>query len=107
MTRSWIPLALGALLLAPAAANAQEENVMVFAAPGRPRIGVMVDVNASDANNKLGATIKSVTPDGPAAKAGLEAGDIITKFGGSLARRRGSRPEARRSSRRHSRRGTP
>jgi membrane-associated protease RseP (regulator of RpoE activity) len=83
MTRSWIPLALGALLLAPAAANAQEENVMVFASPGRPRIGVMVDASASDANNKLGATIKSVTPDGPAAKAGLEAGDIITKFGGT------------------------
>ncbi len=83
MTRSWIPLALGALLLAPAAANAQDDNVMVFATPGRPRIGVMVDVNAGDANNKLGATIKSVTPDGPAAKAGLEAGDIITKFGGT------------------------
>ncbi len=83
MTRSWISVALGALLLAPAAANAQEDNVMVFAAPGRPRIGVMVDINASAANNKLGATIKSVTAEGPAAKAGLEAGDIITKFGGT------------------------
>lgn len=83
MMRSWIPLALGALLLAPNAATAQEDNVMVFASGGRPRIGVMVDINASDANNKLGATVKSVTPDGPAAKAGLLAGDIITKFGGT------------------------
>jgi membrane-associated protease RseP (regulator of RpoE activity) len=83
MMRSWIPLALGALLLVPSAATAQEDNVMVFAAPGRPRIGVLVDISASEANNKLGATIKSVTPDGPAAKAGLEAGDIITKFGGT------------------------
>lgn len=83
MMRSWIPLALGALLLVPTAATAQEDNVMVFAAPGRPRIGVLVDVSATAANNKLGATIKSVTPDGPAAKAGLEAGDIITKFGGT------------------------
>jgi hypothetical protein len=83
MIRSWIPLALGALLLSPAAATAQEENVMVFSTAGRPRIGVMVDINASDANNKSGATVKSVTPKGPAAKAGLEAGDIITKFGGT------------------------
>ena len=83
MIRSWIPLALGVLLVSPSAAIAQEDNVMVFTSAGRPRIGVMVDVNASDANNKLGATVKSVTPDGPAAKAGLEAGDIITKFGGT------------------------
>lgn len=83
MTRSWIPLALGALLLSPIAANAQEENVTVVATVGRPRIGVMVDANAGAANNKLGATVQSVTPDGPAAKAGLKAGDIITKFGGT------------------------
>ena len=40
-------------------------------------------MDASAANDKLGATIKSVTPGGPAAKAGLEAGDIITKFNGA------------------------
>jgi len=83
MIRSWIPLALGACLLAPGAAAAQEQHVMVFSSTGRPRIGVMVDIDASEANNKLGATVKSVTPEGPAAKAGLEAGDIITKFGGT------------------------
>jgi len=81
--RSWIPLALGALLLAPQAATAQDDKVMVFTSAGRPRIGVMVDVTAGEANDKLGATIEAVTPDGPAAKAGLEAGDIITKFGGT------------------------
>jgi len=82
MTRSWITLALGALILLPTGATAQEDNVMVFSASGRPRIGVMVDMDAPAANKKLGATVKSVTPDGPAAKAGLQAGDIITRFNG-------------------------
>ena len=83
MTRSWITLALGALVLLPAGLAAQDQNVMVYAVAGRPRIGVMVDTDAGAANDKLGATIKSVTPDGPAAKAGLQAGDIITQFNGT------------------------
>jgi C-terminal processing protease CtpA/Prc len=83
MTRSWITLALGALLLLPAAAAAQDQDVTVYTVRERPRIGVVVDMQASAANNKLGATVQSVTPGGPAAKAGLEAGDIITKFNGT------------------------
>jgi membrane-associated protease RseP (regulator of RpoE activity) len=85
MTRSWITLALGALILLPAGVAAQDDNVnvMVYTVGGRPRIGVMVNANASAANNKVGATVQAVTPDGPAAKAGLEAGDIITKFNGT------------------------
>ena len=83
MTRSWITLALGAMILLPAGAAAQDDNVMVYTVSDRPRIGVIVDMDASPANDKLGATIKSVTPGGPAAKAGLEAGDIITKFNGT------------------------
>ena len=82
MTRSWITLALGAMILLPAGLAAQDDNVMVYTVGDRPRIGVIVDMDASAANNKLGATIKSVTPGGPAAKAGLEAGDVITKFNG-------------------------
>jgi len=83
MTRSWITLALSALIVLPAGAAAQDTQVTVVAVGGRPRIGVMVDADAGAANNKLGATVKSVTPDGPAAKAGLQAGDIITKFNGA------------------------
>ena len=85
MTRSWSTMALGALvLLPPGAAAAQDNDVMVYTTVGdRPRIGVVVDMNASAANNKLGATVQSVTPDGPAAKAGLQAGDVITKFNGT------------------------
>lgn len=83
MTRSWITLALGALVLLPVGLAAQDQDVTVYAVAGRPRIGVMVDTDAGAANDKLGATIKSVTPDGPAAKAGLQAGDIITQFNGT------------------------
>jgi C-terminal processing protease CtpA/Prc len=87
MTRSLIGLGLGALLLLPPPASAQDQapepDVQVFVVSGRPRIGVMVDMNAGAANDKLGATVQSVTPDGPAAKAGLQAGDIITTFNGT------------------------
>jgi len=84
MTRSWFTLALGAMvLLPPAAAAAQDADVTVYTVRDRPRIGVVVDMDASAANNKLGATVQSVTPGGPAAKAGLEAGDIVTKFNGT------------------------
>jgi hypothetical protein len=85
MTRPWFTLALGALvLLPPGAAAAQDNDVMVYTTVGdRPRIGVVVEMNAGAANNKLGATVQSVTPGGPAAKAGLEAGDIITRFNGT------------------------
>lgn len=83
MRRSWITLALGALVLLPNAGAAQDGEVAVFTVNDRPRIGVMVNTSAGDANDKIGATIGAVTPDGPAAKAGLEAGDIITKFNGT------------------------
>ncbi len=45
---------------------------------GRARIGVSVSVDEEDRN---GARIESVVDDGPADKAGLKAGDIITRFG--------------------------
>ncbi len=83
MRRSWITLALGALVLLPGAGFAQDEEVAVFTVTDRPRIGVMVNTDAGAANDKIGATVGSVTPDGPAAKAGLQAGDIITKFNGT------------------------
>ena len=47
----------------------------------RARLGVSVDMRANDADS-IGATLQSVTPGGPAAKAGLKSGDIITKING-------------------------
>jgi C-terminal processing protease CtpA/Prc len=70
----------GAALL-PATGRAQDNDVRVYSfGESRARIGVMVDVKSDAATDKIGARIQSVIPDGPAAKAGLEAGDIITRF---------------------------
>lgn len=49
----------------------------------RARIGVLVNTVANTDTDKLGAKIDAVTPGGPAEKAGLKAGDIITRFNGT------------------------
>jgi Trypsin-like serine proteases, typically periplasmic, contain C-terminal PDZ domain len=48
------------------------------------RIGVLVKTGAAPGTDSIGAWVEAVTPGGPAAKAGLKAGDIITKFNGML-----------------------
>ena len=53
----------------------------VFAfSDNRGRIGVIVDTRADATKDKVGARIEAITPDGPADKAGLKVGDIITRF---------------------------
>jgi len=47
----------------------------------RARLGVTVELRASGGDS-LGATLLAVTPGGPAAKAGLRSGDVITKING-------------------------
>jgi hypothetical protein len=73
-----------ALLGAPTGLAAQEDgHVHTYSfSSGRPRIGVTVDSRADKDRDRLGARLQAVTPDGPAATAGLQAGDIITKFNG-------------------------
>ncbi len=47
----------------------------------RARLGIKVNLQARDTDS-LGAYVQSVSPNGPAAKAGLRSGDIITKLDG-------------------------
>lgn len=65
------------------APEAQAQGDVRVIAVGRPRIGVVVDIKADSAKDKLGARIKEVTPGGPADKAGLKAGDVITRLNGT------------------------
>jgi hypothetical protein len=102
MTRTWIVAALAALTVGPLTAAAQETprprpaprarartrietgpfSVFAFS-NNRGRIGVVVKTDPDAADDKLGARIEAVTPSGPADKAGLKAGDIITRFNGT------------------------
>lgn len=45
------------------------------------RLGIIVDLEATE-NDSIGATVASVTPRGPAAAAGIRAGDIILSLNG-------------------------
>jgi S1-C subfamily serine protease len=100
MNRKWMQLAVAVTVALPAALAAQgtprpspapraraRAPVSVFSFSGnRGRIGVIVNTAANADSDKIGARIEGVTPGGPAAKAGLKVGDIITKFNGrSLA----------------------
>ncbi|HEU4648593.1 MAG TPA: PDZ domain-containing protein [Gemmatimonadales bacterium] len=97
MIARWLAAALAAIALVPLSAHGQDPRRRVDATiPGdlapndqfirmvfnrRARLGVNVNVRAQP-NDSIGATIDAVTPGGPAAKAGLRAGDIITKLNG-------------------------
>ena len=93
MQRNWIIIA-AALAAWPAGLTAQgtprpprpprEPRARAFMLSDRHgRIGVVVKTDASPETDKIGARIEGVTPGGPADKAGLKVGDIITKFNGT------------------------
>jgi len=98
MTRTWTLAALAALTLCPVVATTQETprprsrvRTQVERGPfgafsfssNRGRIGVVVKTIPDAADDKVGARVEAVSPDGPAAKAGLKAGDVITRFSGT------------------------
>ncbi len=88
MTRFWLGASAALLVTFTPALAAQDDedngarSARVFEMTfGRPRIGVTVATSSDTDADRTGARIESVTPDGPAAAAGLRAGDIITRFG--------------------------
>src|SRR5437867_3673037 len=93
MLRKWIIAAVAVALIGPAWLAAQQPprpprpprqpRAFVFADDNRGRIGVVVKTQPDSEADKLGAKVEGVTPEGPAAKAGLRVGDIITKFNGT------------------------
>src|SRR5438093_1789432 len=93
MLRKWIIAAVAVALIGPAWLAAQQPprpprpprqpRAFVFADDNRGRIGVVVKTQPDSEADKLGAKVEGVTPGGPAAKAGLRVGDIITKFNGT------------------------
>jgi S1-C subfamily serine protease len=57
------------------------DRLMRFVMNRRARLGLKVNLRARPTDS-LGAYVDAVTPNGPAAKAGLQSGDIITKVDG-------------------------
>src|SRR2546422_11155489 len=107
MIRNWTVAALAVCLLVPAASAAQgtprrpstrprvrvetrEGPFGVYAFGERGRIGVIVDPKANSAGDKVGARIDGITPGGPAEEAGVEVGDVITRFNGTGRGARGT-----------------
>jgi C-terminal processing protease CtpA/Prc len=85
-------LLLAGIAAAPAAAQegasggierTLPRNAFIRVGPlhSRPSLGIVVDMRAG-ASDSIGARIESVTPGGPADRAGVRSGDIITRFGG-------------------------
>ena len=71
---------------APRAPRAPRPEARAFtftSSENRGRLGVLVNTAASADSDKLGARLEGVTPGGPAEKAGLQAGDVITTFNGT------------------------
>ncbi|HVH11159.1 MAG TPA: PDZ domain-containing protein [Gemmatimonadales bacterium] len=67
----------------PGAAGAGASAFAFGFSGGHGRIGVVVRTEASTETDKVGAKLEGVTPGGPAEKAGLKVGDIITRFNGT------------------------
>ncbi len=84
MTRTWIVAAVAALTLSPVAATAQETPRPRPAPRARARTRVETGpfgvFSFSDNHGRIGVVVKTV---GPADKAGLKAGDVITSFKGT------------------------
>src|SRR5439155_5645412 len=93
MQRTWFVIAVASVLWAagltaqeptPAPRTRRPPRAFVLADDNRGRIGVVVRTQPDSEADKFGAKLEGVTPGGPAAKAGLKVGDIITRFNGTV-----------------------
>jgi S1-C subfamily serine protease len=66
----------------------EPDRLMRIVMSRRARLGIKVNLQARGADS-LGAYVESVSPNGPAAKAGLRSGDVITKLDGTSVLARG------------------
>src|SRR5438045_1362 len=76
----------------------EPDHLMRIVMNRRARLGIKVNLQARDTDS-LGAYVESVSPNGPAAKAGIRSGDVITKVGGESVLA-GGRAERQRDERR-------
>src|SRR5215216_12119 len=58
--------------------GAGPERIMQFVMSRRARLGLKVNLRARETDS-IGAYVDAVTPNGPAAKAGIRSGDVIAK----------------------------
>ena len=68
------------------------EHLMRIVLDRRARLGIKVNLQKRETDS-VGAYVESVTPSGPAAKAGIRSGDIITKLDGKSVLSGGSAEE--------------
>jgi len=94
---SAVTLTLGCAVAVAASAQdsvrvRREPRTFVFSAPGfggdmigmhRGRLGITVDLRPDAAHDSVGARVSGVTPGGPADRAGVQTGDIITRLNGA------------------------
>jgi membrane-associated protease RseP (regulator of RpoE activity) len=59
----------------------EPDGLMRIVMNRRARLGIKVNLQARETDS-LGAYVQSVTPNGPAARAGIRSGDLITKLDG-------------------------
>jgi len=85
MDKKWLLVAAALAVNTPVSAVGQtpRPHTLVPTVGPHGRIGVLVKTGAARNTDSIGAWIEAVTPGGPAAKAGLKAGDIITRFNGT------------------------
>jgi len=70
----------------------EPERLMRIVMNRLARLGIKVNLQARDTDS-LGAYVESVSPNGPAAKAGLRSGDVITKLDGKSVLTGGRPPQ--------------